>query len=111
MCAMTPLTNLARADLVQCAMMEARPFLLVGLTGGIATGKSMVATMFRSLGAIIIDADVLAREVVEPGQPPLAEIVEEFGPEMLQADGRLHRKALGAIVFANADRRRRRQVT
>ncbi len=88
-------------------MMEARPFLLVGLTGGIATGKSTVATMFRGLGAVIIDADVLAREVVEPGQPALAEIVEEFGPAMLQADGRLDRKALGAIVFASADRRRR----
>lgn len=88
-------------------MMKARPFLLVGLTGGIATGKSTVATMFRGLGAVIIDADVLAREVVEPGQPALAEIVEEFGPEMLQADGRLDRKALGAIVFASADRRRR----
>src|SRR5438876_754065 len=107
MCAMTPLTTLARTDLVQCAMMEARPFLLVGLTGGIATGKSTVATMFRGLGAVIIDADVLAREVVEPGQPALAEIVEEFGPAMLQADGRLDRKALGAIVFASADRRRR----
>ena len=88
-------------------MMEARPFLLVGLTGGFATGKSTVATMFRGLGAVIIDADVLAREVVEPGQPALAEIVEEFGPAMLQADGRLDRKALGAIVFASADRRRR----
>src|SRR2546425_8640649 len=106
-CAMTPLTTLARTDLVQCAMMEARPFLLVGLTGGIATGKSTVATMFRGLGAVIIDADVLAREVVEPGQPALAEVVREFGPRMITADGRLDRKALGGIVFADAERRRR----
>ena len=88
-------------------MMEARPFLLVGLTGGIATGKSTVATMFRGLGAVIIDADVLAREVVEPGEPALAEIAAEFGPTVLGPDGRLDRKALGAIVFASPDRRRR----
>src|SRR3989442_4346852 len=105
--AMTPETNLARGHLVQCVIMQARPFLLVGLTGGIATGKSAVAAMFRLLGAIIIDADVLAREVVEPGQPALAEIVREFGPKMMTADGRLDRKALGGIVFADADRRRR----
>jgi len=87
--------------------MQARPFLLVGLTGGIATGKSAVAAMFRMLGAVIIDADVLAREVVEPGQSALAEVVREFGPRMITADGRLDRKALGGIVFADAERRRR----
>ncbi len=84
-----------------------RPFLLAGLTGGIATGKSTVAMMFRALGAVVIDADALAREVVEPGEPALAEIAREFGPAVVQADGRLDRKALGAIVFADADRRRR----
>jgi dephospho-CoA kinase len=84
-----------------------RPFLLVGLTGGIATGKSTVDAALRELGAHIIDADVLAREVVEPGEPALAEIVAEFGPGVLGPDGRLDRKALGAIVFADPDRRRK----
>ncbi len=87
-----------------------RPFLLAGLTGGIATGKSTVADMFRALGAVVIDADVLAREVVEPGEPALAAIAREFGPGVLQSDGRLDRKALGAIVFADADKRRRLEV-
>jgi dephospho-CoA kinase len=85
----------------------ARPFLLVGLTGGIATGKSTVDTVLRELGAVVIDADVLAREVVEPGEPALAEIAAEFGPGVLGPDGRLDRKALGAIVFADPERRKR----
>lgn len=84
-----------------------RPFLLVGLTGGIATGKSVVSGLLQSLGCVLIDADVLAREVVEPGQPALAEIVAEFGRGVLGPDGRLDRKALGAIVFAEAGRRKR----
>jgi dephospho-CoA kinase len=83
-----------------------RPFLLVGLTGGIATGKSTVSALLRELGAEIIDADVLAREVVEPGEPALAEIAAAFGPGVLDAGGRLDRKALGAIVFADPERRR-----
>jgi len=84
-----------------------RPFLLVGLTGGIATGKSTVDALLRELGAVIIDADVLAREVVEPGAPALAEIAAEFGSGVLGPDGRLDRKALGAIVFADPERRRK----
>jgi dephospho-CoA kinase len=84
-----------------------RKFLLVGLTGGIATGKSTVSDVLRRLGAEIIDADVLAREVVEPGQPAHAAIVEEFGPGVLTADGTLDRKKLGAIVFAAPERRKR----
>jgi dephospho-CoA kinase len=83
-----------------------RPFLLVGLTGGIATGKSTVDVVLRDLGAVIIDADALAREVVEPGEPALAEIAAEFGPTVLGPGGRLDRKALGAIVFADLERRR-----
>ena len=63
--------------------------------------------MFRALGAVIIDADVLAREVVEPGEPALAEIARDFGSNMIAADGRLDRKALGAVVFADSARRRR----
>ena len=88
-------------------MTAPRPFLLVGLTGGIATGKSTVDAVLRELGACVIDADVLAREVVEPGEPALAEVAAEFGSGVLGPDGRLDRKALGAIVFADPDRRRK----
>jgi dephospho-CoA kinase len=88
-------------------MSAPRKFLLVGLTGGIATGKSTVSQMLRQLGCQIIDADLLARDVVEPGQPALAEIVAEFGPEVVTAGGALDRKKLGAIVFTNPERRRR----
>ena len=84
-----------------------RRFLLVGLTGSIATGKSTVSRMFAHLGARIIDADLLAREVVMPGQPAYRAIVEEFGPAVVQQDGELDRKALGAVVFADPARRRR----
>jgi len=82
-------------------------FLLVGLTGGIATGKSTVCAIFTGLGCVLIDADVLAREVVEPGQPAHRAIVEEFGLGVLQPDGALDRKKLGAIVFADPARRKR----
>lgn len=89
-----------------------RRFLLVGLTGSIATGKSTVSAMFRDLGCVVLDADVIAREVVAPGAPALAQIVEEFGHEVLQADGTLDRKKLGAVVFGDAARRRRlEQIT
>jgi len=79
---------------------------LIGLTGGIATGKSTVARMLAAHGATIIDADQLAREVVEPGQPALAEIINRFGPAVIAADGALDRAALGTIVFADAGARR-----
>jgi dephospho-CoA kinase len=89
-----------------------RRFLLVGLTGGIATGKSTVSAMFAHLGAKVVDADLLAREVVMPGQRAFVEIVQEFGPDVIQADGQLDRKRLGAIVFADAVRRKRlEQIT
>jgi dephospho-CoA kinase len=84
-----------------------RRFLLVGLTGGIGTGKSTVSRLFRDLGCLIIDADLLAREVVEPGRPAHAEVVREFGREILDAEGRLDRKRLGALVFRDEARRRR----
>jgi dephospho-CoA kinase len=84
-----------------------RRFLLVGLTGGIATGKSTVSRMFAHLGCKVIDADQLAREVVMPGQPAHAAIVAEFGAGVLQEDGYLDRKKLGRIVFADPARRRR----
>ena len=84
-----------------------RRFLLVGLTGSIATGKSTVSRMFAHLGARVIDADLLAREVVMPGQAAYARIVEEFGPQVVQEDGSLDRKALGALVFGDPAKRKR----
>jgi dephospho-CoA kinase len=80
---------------------------LIGLTGGIATGKSTVARLLANRGAAVVDADALAREVVEPGQPALAEISAEFGARVVGPDGRLDRAGVGAMVFADADRRRR----
>ena len=77
----------------------------VGLTGGIASGKSLVAAELARLGAVVIDADVLARQVVEPGTPGLAAVVERFGPEVLDGD-RLDRSRLGATVFADPAARR-----
>lgn len=71
----------------------------MALTGGIASGKSFVADELDTLGAIIIDSDVLAREAVEPGSDGLAEVVERFGPGVLRADGALDRPGLGRIVF------------
>jgi dephospho-CoA kinase len=79
---------------------------LIGLTGGLASGKSTVGRMLRELGAEVLDADVIAREVVAPGQPALADIVREFGPEVLLSDGTLDRKALAAKVFSDPAARR-----
>lgn len=78
---------------------------LIGLTGGIASGKSVVAQRLASHGAVVVDADVLAREVVEPGTPGLARIAEEFGASVINADGTLNRPALGAIIFTDAEKR------
>lgn len=88
-------------------MSAKRQFLLVGLTGGIGTGKSTVSRMFRDLGCLIIDADLLAREVVEPGEPAYAKIVAEFGKEVLDPDGHIDRKKLGALVFGDEAKRKR----
>lgn len=77
----------------------------VGLTGGVASGKSSVSAILRELGAVIVDADALAREVVEPGTPGLRAVVAEFGPEVLTGDGRLDRPRLGTLVFADPARR------
>jgi dephospho-CoA kinase len=84
-----------------------RRFLLVGLTGGIATGKSTVTGMLASPSVRVVDADALAREVVEPGTPAHARIIAEFGKGVLQPDGRLDRARLGEIVFPDPDRRKR----
>jgi dephospho-CoA kinase len=80
--------------------MSSRPYR-VGLTGGIASGKSTAAKFFGALGVPIIDTDQLARDVVEPGQPPLERLVERFGPGILTEDGHLDRPALRNIVFSD----------
>ena len=79
--------------------------LLIGLTGGIGSGKSAVATRLAELGAIVIDADAIAREVVEPGTDGLVQVVAEFGRDVLTATGELDRAALGRLVFADPQRR------
>ncbi|MGQ0793894.1 MAG: dephospho-CoA kinase [Deltaproteobacteria bacterium] len=78
---------------------------IIGLTGNIASGKSSVAGMFESLGARVIDADQVAREVVEPNAPAWREIVEEFGEEILYPSGTLNRAALGRVIFCDGDKR------
>ncbi|MFE4533922.1 dephospho-CoA kinase [Streptomyces scopuliridis] len=80
--------------------------LRLGLTGGIGAGKSEVSRLLTSYGAVLIDSDRIAREVVEPGTPGLAAVVAEFGPEVLAPDGGLDRPRLGAIVFGDPDRLR-----
>lgn len=79
----------------------------MGLTGGIGSGKSEVARLWGGCGALVVDADLLAREVVEVGSDGLAEVVREFGRGVLRADGSLDRAGLGSIVFADDDKRRR----
>ncbi len=79
--------------------------LRVGLTGGIGAGKSEVSARLAAQGAVVIDADTIAREVVEPGTEGLAEVVEAFGPEVLLPDGTLDRPRLGDIVFADPELR------
>lgn len=79
----------------------------VGLTGGVASGKSAVADLFAGLGVVVADADVAARAVVEPGQPALADVVAAFGADVLDASGQLDRARLRAHVFNDADARRR----
>jgi dephospho-CoA kinase len=80
---------------------------LIGLTGGIATGKSTFAAALRARGVPVVDADALARAAVAPGSPALGEIARAFGPDVLAPDGGLDRKRLGALVFADAAARRR----
>ncbi|AUY52221.1 dephospho-CoA kinase [Streptomyces sp. CB01881] len=78
--------------------------LKIGLTGGIGAGKSEVSRLFAAHGAVLVDSDVIAREVVAPGTDGLKAVVAEFGPQVLQADGSLDRPALGAVVFADPER-------
>lgn len=79
----------------------------IGLTGGIACGKSTVAAMLSAKGAVLVDADRVAREVVEPGEPALAAVAETFGQAVIDDSGRLDRKALGVLVFADEAKRRK----
>jgi dephospho-CoA kinase len=81
--------------------------LRVGLTGGIGAGKSEVSRRLAGHGAVVIDADAIAREVVEPGTDGLAEVAEAFGPGVLGPDGRLDRPKLGEVVFADPEQRNR----
>ena len=81
--------------------------LRVGLTGGVASGKSTVSAMLVELGAVVIDADLIAREVVARGTPGLGAVVAEFGPDLLTPDGDLDRPAMGALVFADPAARKR----
>jgi dephospho-CoA kinase len=76
--------------------------LVIGLTGGIGSGKSTVSNMLRELGAVIIDADVIARQVVRPGEPAWQELQERFGREIIRPDGSLDRRRLGEIAFHNS---------
>jgi dephospho-CoA kinase len=85
---------------------SAGPRLLVGLTGGIASGKSLVGAMFVKLGAALVDTDVVARDVVAPGEPGLAAVSAAFGPSVLLASGEINRPALRSLVFADAAKRR-----
>ncbi|ARK23740.1 dephospho-CoA kinase [Sporosarcina sp. P37] len=80
--------------------------MIIGLTGSIASGKSTVANMLREKGYPIVDADVIAREVVEPGSPLLDQIAQAFGKHVLHEDGTLNREQLGAIVFGDEEKRK-----
>jgi dephospho-CoA kinase len=85
---------------------------LIGLTGGLASGKSTVAGILRELGATVVDADAIARAIVEPGTEAFREIVKAFGPDVLGRDGRINRSTLAARIFADrSDRERLNQIT
>jgi dephospho-CoA kinase len=91
--------------LIGWAIMTLNRIRLIGLTGGIASGKSSVARFFEERGVPVIDADQLARDAVLPGSPAIERIALIFGNEVLAADGSLDRKKLGALIFASADKR------
>lgn len=88
-----------------------RPKLVVGLTGGVASGKSAVSECFRKLGVPVIDADALGREVVKPGSPALKEVVRQFGRDVLNPDGTLDRRQMRRLIFANEGTRRKLEAT
>lgn len=88
-------------------MISSAAMMLVGLTGGVATGKSTVSKMFKQCGAVVIDADALAREIVQPGKPAWREIVRAFGKDMLNPDRTINRHSLGTMVFHDKKKLRR----
>ena len=96
----------AVAQTLSCAMPFHAPPLRIAVTGGIASGKTAVTQRFQALGVRVIDADLVSRELVEPGRPSLADIAQRFGPGVLLPDGQLDRRALRGIVFADASARR-----
>lgn len=98
------MTDACRAGIER--LLDSPRGIVVGLTGGIASGKSTVAAMLAELGAETVDFDKLAREVVKPGMPALTEIVEVFGNDVITAGGGLDRKALGKIVFSDPEKLR-----
>jgi len=79
--------------------------IVAGLTGGVGSGKSLVAEKLAELGAVVIDADLIAREVLRPGEPAFDEVVEYFGKEMLTADNEIDRKKLGTVIFNDKEKR------
>lgn len=85
--------------------------MVLGITGGIATGKSTVVSVFKRLGFPVVDADVIAREIVEIGMPALGEVVSLFGSEILNSDGSLDRKKLGKIIFSDEEKRKKLNST
>jgi dephospho-CoA kinase len=84
-------------------MVPSAAVLLIGLTGGIGAGKSTVSAALATRGAVVVDADLITRELQEPGQPVLASMVERFGPEILRVDGTLDRQAVADVVFNDPD--------
>lgn len=88
-------------------MISSATMVLIGLTGGVATGKSTVAKMFKKCGAIVIDADELVREVVQPGKPAWRDIMRRFGTSVLNSDSTINRQVLGQIVFHDRTKRRK----
>lgn len=88
-------------------MISSAAMILIGLTGGVATGKSTVAQMFKQCGAVVIDADALAREVVQPDKPAWRDVVRTFSKKVLNPDRTINRQALGAIIFRYPAKRRR----
>jgi dephospho-CoA kinase len=81
--------------------------MILGLTGSLGSGKSSVASALQELGAVVLEADVVARDAILPGQPAYAEILREFGPEVISADGTINRQRLASVVFSDPGRRRK----
>ncbi len=97
---------MAERDIFDLSLPESGDLLVLGVTGGIASGKTTVANMLEELGAPIIDFDLLARQVVEPGQPAFKDIIAYFGDDVIDKNGTLDRKRLSGIVFSDPEKRK-----